>query len=209
MIIGVLTSVTDLGLDDKNANGGTGKACPRRKTGVIALGLMVLCTLCTGLRAQPATTSPIPSGSGLQFDGGWSCVGAFRNNKTHRAFYTAHLVLDGKWLELTERDLEPATGYVAQYLIGYDPQQARMVEFDANNFGAAIYYSEKGWENGILTMTAPLDGLGKTPRLSDRFVYSITGAGIFQIEWQTKTPAASKWNVSDHLRCIKTIGPGK
>jgi hypothetical protein len=34
--------------------------------------------------------------------------------------------------------VEPATGYVAKYLIGYDTEHKKLVEFDANNFGAAL-----------------------------------------------------------------------
>lgn len=81
--------------------------------------------------------SQLPEG-GFQFTGTWSCQGAFRNNKVHRSIYQGALILDGKWLELTERDTEPASGYVAKYLIGYDPQQKRLVEFDANSFGAGV-----------------------------------------------------------------------
>jgi hypothetical protein len=50
----------------------------------------------------------------------------------------------------------PATGYVAKYLIGYDPEQKRLVEFDANNFEAATYVGDTGWQNQVLTMTSAL-----------------------------------------------------
>jgi hypothetical protein len=52
------------------------------------------------------------------------------------------VILGGKWLELTEQDIEPATGSLVKYLIGYDSQQQPLVEFNANDFGAATYTSE-------------------------------------------------------------------
>ncbi len=61
------------------------------------------------------------------------CAGAFGNGKPHRSSMTGSVVIGAKWLELTEQDIEPATGYIAQYLIGYDAQQKSLVEFDANN----------------------------------------------------------------------------
>jgi hypothetical protein len=54
------------------------------------------------------------------------------------------VTLEEKWPELTDKDVEPATGYVAKYLIGYHAQQKGLVEFDANNFGAAVYSSARG-----------------------------------------------------------------
>jgi len=109
-------------------------------------------------RPSTAQTSPallaVPAGN-FHFNGTWDCTGSFRGGKTHRATFTGTTILGGKWLELTEQDIEPATGYLAKYLIGYDSQQKRLVEFDANNFGAAIYSSIDGWKNDVLTMTSP------------------------------------------------------
>ena len=63
--------------------------------------------------------------------------------------------------------MEPATGYVAKYLIRYDPRQKRLVEFDANNFGAATYASGDGWQNHVLTMTSPVSEDAKASYAAD------------------------------------------
>ena len=126
------------------------KFCLRVALWLIASSLLTV----SGTWAQEKLAlSPVPSG-GFAFAGNWDCEGAFRNNSVHKSTFTGAVVLGGKWLELTEQDVEPATGYVAIYLIGYDAQQKRLVEFDANNFGAAVYASEEGWKTGVLTMTA-------------------------------------------------------
>lgn len=83
-------------------------------------------------------------------------MGTFRSGKTHRAQFQAELALEGKWLRLTEQDIEPATGYQAEYLIGYDAAAKQIVEFDANNFGAAMYTSSTGWTANTLTATSPV-----------------------------------------------------
>ncbi len=87
--------------------------------------------------------SPIPP-SHFDFKGAWDC--------------RRHI-----------RDVEPATGYVAKYLIGYDPQLKRLVEFDANNFGAATYSSARGWVNGVLTMNSPVSEDPKASYAANRF----------------------------------------
>jgi hypothetical protein len=104
-------------------------------------------------------------------------------------------------LELTEQDVEPATGYLAKYLIGYDPQQKRLIEFDANNFGAATYASADGWVNGVLTMTSAVSDDPKAPYAANRFLYSITPAGTFTMDWQVSKTSALKWTQGDHLAC--------
>lgn len=83
--------------------------------------------------------SPLPP-AGFQFTGSWDCEGSFRNKQLHKSSFTGAVILDGKWIELTEQDVQPATGYVAKYLIGYDSAGKKLVEFDANNFGAAVYF---------------------------------------------------------------------
>lgn len=39
----------------------------------------------------------------------------------HEAVFNGRMILEGKWLELTEH-VTRATGYSAKYLIGYDPK---------------------------------------------------------------------------------------
>jgi hypothetical protein len=123
------------------------------------------------------------------------------NGKKHKSTFTGTTILDGKWLELTEQDVEPATGYVAKYLIGYDSQRARLVEFDANNFGAAVYASDEGWNNRALTMTSPVSQDAKAPYAADRFVYSISDANTFSVDWQVSKTAVLEWKQGDHLIC--------
>lgn len=120
--------------------------------------LLLLCSLApisSALAQENKPLSAIPT-DGFQFAGNWDCEGTFRNPQVHNANLTGTTILGGKWLELTEQDIQPATGYLAKYLIVYDSQQKRLVEFDANNFGAAIYTSEDGWQNRVLTMTSSI-----------------------------------------------------
>jgi hypothetical protein len=169
-------------------------------------GWGILFTVCVSLwvgsawtqEAKPLTVAP---DGGFKFQGAWDCAGAFGNGKTHRSTYTGSIILGGKWLELGEQDIEPATGYLAKYLIGYDAQQKRMVEFDANNFGAATYSSTNGWQNGMLTMTSQVSEDAKAPYVANRFVYSISAPDGFTVDWQIEKTAASNWITSDHLVC--------
>ena len=101
---------------------------------ILALALTSSCALWAQGSKPPL--SPMPP-NGFQFSG-----------------FTGDVILGDKWIELTEHDIEPATGYLAKYLIGNDPQQKRIVEFDANNFAAAVYSSEEGWQDHVLTMTS-------------------------------------------------------
>jgi hypothetical protein len=167
----------------------------------IAYGwLWLLCLTASISRAQEKKPpSPIPEG--FQFAGNWDCEGTFRNAKVHKAVFSGILILADKWLELTEQDVEPATGYLAKYLIGYDPQQKRLVEFDANNFGAATYTSVEGWQNHVLTMTSPISDDPKASYAGNRFLYSITGLNTFTVDWQISKTAALNWIQSDHLAC--------
>lgn len=151
------------------------------------------------LRQANMPPSVLPP-DGFDFTGNWDCAGAFRNNKVHRSAFTGAVILDGKWLELTEKDIEPATGYVAKYLIGYDSQAKQFVEFDANNFGAATYTSAVGWQNHVLTMTSPVSPDAK-PYAANRFLYSTTGTDSFTVDWQISKTAALDWIASDHLVC--------
>jgi hypothetical protein len=152
------------------------------------------------LAAQDAKrVSALPDA--FQFTGTWACEGAFGNGKVHKAIFTGAEILDGKWLELTERDVAPATGYVAKYLIGYDSEHKQLVEFDANNFGASIYTSVEGWKNNVLTMTSSVAQDAKAPYALNRFLYSIAAPEKFAMDWQISRTAAPVWVPSDHLDC--------
>jgi hypothetical protein len=165
--------------------------------------LFILCLLAWALPASAQDSKPptaIPPGS-FQFEGAWDCAGSMGNGKTHRSVFTGSVILGGKWLELTERDIEPATGYLAKYLIGYDPQQKRLVEFDANNFGAATYSSVDGWVNGALTMTSAVSEGAKGSYAANRFLYSIAAPDTFTMDWQISKTSALNWTPADHLVC--------
>jgi hypothetical protein len=159
----------------------------------------ILCCASPGHSQQAAPLPAVPAN--FQFAGTYACEGSFRNGKVHRSTYTGSVTLGGKWLQLTEQDVEPATGYLAEYLIGYDPQQQRLVEFDANNFGAATYTSDAGWSNGVLTMTSPITQDLKAPYAANRFVYSVSGTDSFTVDWQISKTSAAQWVQADHLSC--------
>jgi hypothetical protein len=148
--------------------------------------------------SKPLSALP---GDGFQFNGTWNCEGSFRNAKPHKSVFTGTTILNGTWLELTEKDIEPATGYLAKYLIGYDSQQKSLVEFDANNFGAATYASQEGWLNRVLTMTSPVSQDPKASYAANRFVYSVNGLDTFTVDWQISKTAVLDWVQADHLAC--------
>jgi hypothetical protein len=164
---------------------------------LLLLSLSASASIALAQEKPPLAANP----EAFQFPGTWNCEGAFRNAKVHKATFTGAIVLGGKWIELTEQDTQPATGYLAKYLIGYDTQQKRLVEFDANNFGAATYTSEEGWKDHVLTMASPISTDAKAPYAANRFVYTILGPDTFSIDWQISKAAALAWIQSDHLVC--------
>jgi hypothetical protein len=157
-------------------------------------------------QAQSAATLSALPPNHFAFTGSWACEGAFGNRQVHRSVFAGAEILGGKWIELTERDIEPATGYLAKYLIGYDPLQKQLVEFDANNFGAATYASEAGWQGQVLTMTSPVGPAIQRPYVANRFVYTIAGPDSFTVDWQIARTAALAWVGSDHLVCRRAKG---
>lgn len=148
--------------------------------------------------------SAIPDG--FQFSGAWDCEGAMGNGRVHKSAFHGAVILDGTWLELTERDIEPATGYVAKYLIGFDSQTGGLVEFDANNFSAATYTSGDGWMNHTLMMTSPVSDDPKAPYSANRFVYTIASATTFTVDWQISRDRGLTWKAGDHLACQRAAG---
>jgi len=164
---------------------------------LLMLGISCGTSFMSAQSAKPISALP----DGFTFAGTWDCDGAMHETRIHKATFTGAVVIGGKWLELSEQDVEPATGYVAKYLIGYESQQNRLVEFDANNFGAAVYTSNEGWQNRALTMTSMVDETGKGSFAANRFVYTIVGADTFAVDWQISKTAVLKWTTSDHLTC--------
>ena len=170
----------------------------------LTLSLLLLAALIP--TAGPAQTSPPPVTiaalpAGFSFDGAWTCEGTFRNGKAHRAAYDGSVAIGGKWLQLRERDVEPATGYLATYLIGYDAQAHGLVEFDANNFSAAVYRSATGWQSGALTLVSAVNTDAKAPYAQDRFTYTAHESGQFTVDWQVQRAADQPWVTADHLTC--------
>lgn len=164
--------------------------------------------LATSLSAAAQAPKPLPATPGnFQFTGTWDCTGAFGNGRTHRSTFMGTNILANKWLELTEQDVEPATGYLAKYLIGYDAQAKQLVEFDANNFGAATYSSPTGWQNGTLTMTSPVSDDPQAPYAVNRFIYTVSAPDTFTIDWQTSKASPLNWRPSDHLVCKRHTTP--
>ena len=172
-------------------------------------GLLALLCCLLGTASAPAQKDkplPVMPPGGFRFTGTWDCAGMFRNAKVHKSTFTGVTTLADKWLQLTEQDVEPATGYIAEYLIGYDPQQERLVEFDANNFGAATYSSDTGWQSDSLTMTSPVSQDRKGTYAANRFLYSIKGQNTFTVDWQISKTAALDWVQADHLACQRRPG---
>lgn len=189
---------------------------------LLLLGCLTVCLNVTAQEKKHLSAFPA---DGFSFTGTWSCEGAMGNGRVHKSAFSGSSILDGKWLELAEQDVEPASGYVAEYLIGYDAQRGRLVEFDANNFGAATYTSGEGWTDRTLTMTSPAAAdsrtsasadakpsasagakasasAGAAPSVSaDRFVYSITSADTFTVDWQVSRDGGLSWKPGDHLVC--------
>lgn len=170
----------------------------RRIPHSFALLVVLLCPIFS-FAQQPPAISAIPSD--FSFPGAFDCEGSFRNAQVHKATFTGAIVIGGKWLELTEQDTQPATGYLAKYLIGYDAQQQRLVEYDANNYSAAVYSSEEGWKNKTLTMISPIATDPRAPYAINRFLYTISGPDTFTVDWQVSKTAAPNWVQADHLAC--------
>lgn len=170
--------------------------------------LLFLSSIFSFSSAPAQETKPLAAlpPEGFQFTGTWDCEGAFRNAQAHKSTFTGAVVVGGKWLELTEQDIQPATGYLAKYLIGYDAQQKRLVEFDANNFSAATYTSDdNGWQNHILTMTSPVSSDPKAAYAVNRFVYTVAGQDAFNVDWQISKTATLNWVQADHLACKRRV----
>lgn len=164
------------------------------------LGLMMIIAVGRALQAQTGPVSALPS-AGFTFSGDWKCQGTFRGGKPHESTFTGKTVIADKWIELSEIDTLPATGYVAKYLIGVDAEHHQLVEFDANNFGASTYVSRDGWVGGVLTMTSPVSDNPRAPYAINRFTYSVAGANSFTIDWQISKTGEPEWTTADHLEC--------
>jgi hypothetical protein len=50
-------------------------------------------------------------------------------------------------------------------------------------------------------MASPVSSDPKAPYAANRFVYSLSGADSFTVDWQVSKTAALEWVQADHLSC--------
>ncbi|WP_158824380.1 hypothetical protein [Granulicella sp. S156] len=165
--------------------------------------IMMLSAAVTTMAQQ--TSAALPP-AGFQFTGTWDCVGSFANGKPHHSTFNGSLVLKNTWIRLEESDVSPASGYVAEYLIGYDASTRKVVEYDANNFSGATYTSDEGWQGSALTLTSAIASDPKASYQQNRFIFHVDSPDTFTMDWQVRRTSAPEWTPADHLPC-KRISP--
>ncbi len=151
-------------------------------------------------RSQAFKLTPPAS---FRFEGDWQCSGRFpRSGKTHRSSYHGAANADGRWIVLTETDIEPK-GYVGIYELGADAGGTKLIFLDVNSAGYAIFDSP-GWQGQTLTVTSTEVHYAKVfPQ--NRFIYTVKDAQHFDVEWQVEKDNA--WASGDSLHC-SAQGPG-
>ncbi len=131
----------------------------RASFGLLAMTLTV--PLGHGLR-QPVSLDPP---AGFSFAGYWQCSGSVAGSgREHRSVYHGESSADGKWVDLTETDIEPK-GYVGRYELGTSPSHDKLVFIDMNSTGYGIFDSP-GW-----------DGLGREPPMPPSRHYPLRDRG--------------------------------
>jgi hypothetical protein len=169
-------------------------------------GFRCLLALPTLLCGAPAfAQSPLFGPDGFAFAGKWSCDGHFLENgkaHVHRVLYEGKTVSDGKWIDLSQRDVEPV-GYDADFLMGYDPTHDEIVAFVGDNKGYA-FLSGPTWHGPSLTLTmtgqASYEGFSKTkPIPISRVTYQIKSADAYSVTWQVQQ--GQVWVEDDRLTC--------
>jgi hypothetical protein len=144
---------------------------------------------------QPTSLKPP---SGFSFAGYWQCTGSFpASGKQHRSVYHGEPSADGKWIDLTETDVDPK-GYVGRYELGEDATQNKLVFINVNSAGYAIFESP-GWDGRTLTVTSTdvLHYASASPK--NRFLYTVQDPKHFDVEWQYDKSGA--WTSGDMLHC--------
>jgi hypothetical protein len=135
---------------------------------------------------------------GFSFAGYWQCSGNFPSNgRQHRSVYHGEASADGRWVDLTETDVEPK-GYVGRYELGTDAAHDKLVFINMNSAGYAIFDSP-GWDGNTLTVTSTdvLRYSSATPK--NRFLYKVQDPHHFDVEWQYDKAGA--WASGDMLHC--------
>ena len=163
----------------------------------------MILTLAYGAATSQQPSSALPPAP-FHFDGKWLCDGAMGNGRSHQSSFQGTTVLKGTWIRLEEADIAPTTGYVAEYLIGWDASSKKVVEFDANNFSAANYSSDEGWKNNTLVLRSSVATDPKVPYVQNRFSFHIDKQDAFTMEWQVRRTADGEWKTADHLACSRT-----
>jgi hypothetical protein len=163
----------------------------------VSLGLLPLSlTVCLGYGlSRPASLSPP---SGFTFTGYWQCAGSFpASGRQHRSIYHGEASADGKWIDLTETDIEPK-GYVGRYELGADASKDKLVFININSAGYAIFESP-GWDGHTLTVTSTdvLHYSSASPK--NRFLYTVQDPKHFDVEWQFEKSGA--WTSGDLMHC--------
>jgi hypothetical protein len=164
----------------------------RASLGLLAMSLTV--PLGHGLR-QPISLEPP---AGFSFAGYWQCSGNFRGSgHQHRSVYHGEASADGKWVDLTETDIEPK-GYVGRYELGTDASRDKLVFIDMNSSGYGIFDSP-GWDGSTLTVTSTdvLRYSSEAPK--NRFLYTVHDPQHFDVEWQIQK--AGGWAPGDLQHC--------
>jgi hypothetical protein len=170
---------------------------------IMSAGFLAMNLFAAGLAcAQPSKSTPATPPAGFSFDGSWTCSGAFQSGRLHRSHFEGNTILAGTWTELTEQDIEPATGFLGKYLIGYDPLKRVVVEYLASNLEAVISTSDDGWKGSELTLTSEEMHFPSVPYERTRTTLRVIDAKTFSLDWQiAKSALNPKWVTGDHLTC--------
>jgi hypothetical protein len=164
----------------------------RASLGLLAMSLTV--SLGHGLR-QPISLEPP---DGFSFAGYWQCSGSFAaSGREHRSVYHGESSADGKWVDLTETDIEPK-GYVGRYELGTDASHEKLVFIDMNSSGYG-FFDSPGWDGRtlIVTSTDVLPNASAAPK--KRFLYTVHDPAHFDVEWQVQK--SGTWAPSDLQHC--------
>jgi hypothetical protein len=149
-------------------------------------------------------TSSLKPPPGFSFAGYWQCSGSYPGNgRQHRSIYHGEPSADGKWVDLTETDIEPK-GYVGRYELGTDAGQDKLVFIDMNSSGYAIFESP-GWNGRTLTVTSTDVLRYSSAAPKNRFLYTVNDPQHFDVERQYQKSGA--WASDDMLHCAAQI-PG-
>ena len=136
--------------------------------------------------------------TGFSFAGYWQCSGNFPSSgRQHRSVYHGESSADGKWVDLTETDVDPK-GYVGRYELGTDAGQDKLVFIDMNSSGYAIFDSP-GWDGHTLTVTSTEVVRYSPAAPKNRFLYTVNDPQHFDVEWQYQKAGA--WASGDLLHC--------